>query len=111
MVALNGDASVRRLKGEARPINTEIDRAEILAALGMVDAVHVFGEDTPRELISLLVPDVLVKGADYRLEDIVGTDIVLAAGGSVERFDLIPDKSSTHIIRKAAVEPGPPHEP
>lgn len=111
VVALNSDASTRRLKGEARPINTEVDRAEILAALSMVDAVHVFGEDTPRELISLLVPDVLVKGADYRLEDIVGADIVLAAGGSVERFDLVPDKSSTRIIRKAAVDPGPTDVP
>lgn len=104
VVAVNDDASVRRLKGSSRPINDEIDRAEILAALGVVDAVHVFGEDTPQELIALLTPDVLVKGADYRLEDIVGADVVLAAGGQVLRFELIPEKSSTGIIKKAALK-------
>ena len=83
VIGLNSDASVRRLKGDKRPINTEKDRAEILAALENVDHVIIFNEDTPYKLIKSLKPDILVKGGDWRKEKIVGADIVLANGGKV----------------------------
>jgi len=102
VVGLNADASVRRLKGPSRPVNDEADRALLLAALGFVDAVVLFDEDTPQELIAALQPDLLVKGADYQLADIVGADVVLARGGEVLRCDLVPGRSTTGIIRKSA---------
>ena len=83
VVGLNTDASVKRLKGEGRPINDEQARALVLASLSFVDAVVLFDEDTPYELIKALRPDVLVKGADYKPEEIVGYDIVTSYGGSV----------------------------
>jgi D-beta-D-heptose 7-phosphate kinase/D-beta-D-heptose 1-phosphate adenosyltransferase len=101
VVGVNADASVRRLKGPTRPINDENDRAELLAALSAVDAVIVFGEDTPQALIEALKPDVLIKGADYSVEQIVGAEFVLANGGKVVRFDILPGKSTTNIINQA----------
>ena len=102
IVGVNSDASVRRLKGPTRPINIEDDRAFLLGALGCVDAVVVFDEDTPGPLIARLQPDVLVKGSDYSIDRIVGADTVLARGGQVLTFDLIPGRSTTGIIARAA---------
>lgn len=100
IVGLNSDASVRRLKGETRPVQNEEARAEILGAIGHVDLVVVFDEDTPRDLIARLEPDLLTKGADYRIEDIVGGDIVRQAGGRVLTIDLVPGHSSTRLINR-----------
>jgi rfaE bifunctional protein nucleotidyltransferase chain/domain len=88
------------LKGENRPMIDEQSRAVLLAALSMVDAVVIFEEETPYELISILVPDVLVKGSEYQIEEIAGFDVVLAAGGKVERIDLTDGFSTTELIRK-----------
>ena len=101
IVAINADASVRRLKGPTRPINGEDDRARMLAALTCVDAVVVFEDDTPAQTIAALQPDLLVKGADYALGEIVGADIVLARGGRVLTCPLLPDRSTTKIIEKS----------
>jgi len=100
IVGLNSDASVKRIKGPERPINTQEDRSAVLSALACVDCVVVFEEDTPQKLIELLVPDVLVKGADWKVEDIVGSDVVLRNGGRVETVELVPGKSTTSLIRK-----------
>lgn len=102
IVAVNDDASVARLKGPARPVNGEDDRARVLAAIGSVDAVVLFAEDTPYALIDELQPDVLVKGADYAIEEIVGADIVQRRGGKVVTFDLVPGRSTTGIIARGA---------
>lgn len=102
VVGLNDDASVRRLKGSQRPIVDQQDRAEVLAALKSVDYVCVFSEDTPNEIISALVPDVLVKGADWPLEKVVGKSIVEAAGGSVQTIEFLPNRSTSTIIAKIA---------
>ncbi|HSC60129.1 MAG TPA: D-glycero-beta-D-manno-heptose-7-phosphate kinase [Rhizomicrobium sp.] len=102
IVATNSDASVRRLKGEGRPINGEADRAEVLAALNTVDAVTVFDLDTPKALIDALVPDVLIKGADYEIGEIVGADTVTKNGGKVLRFTLVEGKSSSKVMEKAS---------
>ena len=95
---LNTDASVRRLKGENRPVNDERGRALALASLLFVDEVILFNTDTPRELIEFIQPDVLVKGGDYRPEDIVGNDIVTARGGQVVTIPLVEGYSTTSII-------------
>jgi D-beta-D-heptose 7-phosphate kinase/D-beta-D-heptose 1-phosphate adenosyltransferase len=100
VLGLNSDASVRRLKGEGRPVNAEHDRACVLAALASVDAVVVFSEDTPLSLIDLLKPDVLVKGADYTIDKVVGADIVQAYGGKVLLVDLVAGRSTTATIHK-----------
>jgi D-beta-D-heptose 7-phosphate kinase/D-beta-D-heptose 1-phosphate adenosyltransferase len=101
VVGINTDASVRRLaKGPERPINAEAARARVLAALAAVDAVVPFDEDTPAELIRALSPDVLVKGADYPRERIVGADFVEARGGRVVRVPLVPDTSTTRIVER-----------
>ncbi|HEV2148358.1 MAG TPA: D-glycero-beta-D-manno-heptose 1-phosphate adenylyltransferase [Longimicrobiaceae bacterium] len=105
VVGLNADDSVRRLKGPTRPVNPEEDRAYVLASLQAVDAVTVFGEDTPRDLIAALLPDVLVKGGDYRLEEIVGADEVAAAGGEVVIAPLVPGRSTTSILQRGGREP------
>ena len=102
VVGLNSDASTRRLKGNSRPINPAESRAEVLAALEAVDLVVVFEEDTPLELIKLVRPNVLVKGADYAREDVVGHDVVEAAGGQVILVDLVPGHSTTNIVRRVA---------
>ncbi len=100
VVGLNDDASVRRLKGPGRPVLTAAERAEVLAALAAVDHVILFAQDTPRALIAALRPDVLVKGADWAPADIVGGDEVRAAGGRVERIDLVPGVSTTELLRR-----------
>lgn len=100
VIGLNSDASVKRIKGESRPINTEANRAALLAALFFIDAIVVFGEDTPFNLISTLLPDVLVKGADYSIENIVGAKEILANGGEVKTIEFVEGHSSTSIIEK-----------
>jgi D-beta-D-heptose 7-phosphate kinase/D-beta-D-heptose 1-phosphate adenosyltransferase len=105
IVALNTDESVARLKGPTRPVNTLAQRAQVMAAIRHVDAVVAFGEDTPFNVISALVPDVLVKGADYAVDNIVGADVVRAAGGRVVLAELVPGQSTTGIIAKMR-EPG-----
>ncbi len=102
VVAVNTDASVRRLaKGAGRPIVDEQDRALTVAALESVDAVCLFDEDTPERLIAEIVPDVLVKGSDWRPEAVVGRDVVEAAGGRVELIPLLPQRSTTELLRRA----------
>ena len=98
VVGLNSDRSVRILKGEGRPVLPEAERAEALLALEAVDAVIVYDEDTPRETISALLPDVLVKGADWAEGAIVGRDEVLAAGGRVVRVPLVAGRSSSEVL-------------
>jgi D-beta-D-heptose 7-phosphate kinase/D-beta-D-heptose 1-phosphate adenosyltransferase len=98
VVALNGDDSVRRLKGASRPVNTLADRAAVIAALQSVDAVISFDDDTPLELIRRLKPDVLMKGADYTVETVVGAEDVVAAGGRVALIDLVEGHSTTKVI-------------
>ena len=100
VVGVNTDASVRRLKGPARPVRTEAERAYVLAALAMVDAVVLFDQDTPLELIRALEPDVLVKGGDYTEATIVGAADVRAHGGDVVVIPLTPGQSTTSIIEK-----------
>lgn len=100
VVGLNDDASVRRLKGRGRPVLRVGERAEVLAALAAVDHVIVFPDDTPRALIEALAPDVLVKGADWAADDIVGSESVTRRGGRVERIDLVPEASTTELIRR-----------
>lgn len=100
VVGLNTDRSVRVLKGEARPINQENDRARVLAALGFVDFVTFFDEETPLELINEVIPDILVKGADYKPEEIVGFDTVTQNGGKVMTIALVEGKSTTKTIEK-----------
>jgi D-beta-D-heptose 7-phosphate kinase/D-beta-D-heptose 1-phosphate adenosyltransferase len=97
IVGLNSDASVKRLKGPARPINTQADRALVLAALESVSAVCVFEEDTPYNLVKAVRPDVLVKGGDYKKSEIVGSEFA----GRVVRFALLKGRSTTNIIKKA----------
>ena len=97
IVGLNSDASVKRLKGEHRPVQTEQNRATILASLYMVDAVVIFDEDTPLEIIKSIMPDVLVKGGDYTPETIVGAKEVIANGGKVEIIPLVPGLSTTNL--------------
>lgn len=100
IVALNTDASVRGLKGPSRPVNAEMDRAQVLAALGCVDAVVLFDEETPLHLLTLLKPDVLMKGADYTKEQVVGWQLVEAYGGRVALLPLKDGYSTTNIINK-----------
>jgi len=100
MVGLNSDSSVRKIKGEKRPILSQNDRAEILASLEMVDYVLIFNEETPYKVIARLVPDILVKGADYRKDEIVGKDIVESSGGRVIRVKQVAGRSVRDIIRK-----------
>ena len=99
IVGINSDRSVRKVKGPERPINPEQERAEILAALECVDAVAIFGEETPFEIISAIAPDVLVKGADWAEDAIVGRDIVEARGGRVVRASIEEGYSTTKILR------------
>jgi D-beta-D-heptose 7-phosphate kinase / D-beta-D-heptose 1-phosphate adenosyltransferase len=101
IVGLNTDASVRRLKGQARPIQDEVARAAVLGALAPVDLVVMFDEDTPLDLITRLRPDVLIKGADYRDKSVVGADIVKAAGGKVVFTSMVNGQSTTQLIAKA----------
>jgi len=101
IVGLNADESIRRLKGPERPIQNEIARATVLSSLKFVDAVVIFSEDTPIDLIYALEPDVLVKGADYTLEGVVGGDFVTSRGGSVVLAELVEGQSTTSMVRRA----------
>ena len=98
VVGLNSDASVQRLRGAGRPLVAEADRAAVLVALRSVDAVTLFDEDTPLELISTLLPDVLVKGGDYDLDGIVGREVVDEAGGEVRALPFVEGHSTTSIL-------------
>jgi rfaE bifunctional protein nucleotidyltransferase chain/domain len=100
IVGLNSDRSVRQIKGPDRPITAEAERAEILEALACVDGVVIFDEATPHELIAALQPDVLVKGADWAADAIVGRDIVEARGGRVVRITIEPGHSTTRLVDK-----------
>ena len=98
IVGINTDKSIQRIKGEHRPIQNEFSRASILASLSCVDAVVLFREDTPKQLIELIQPNTLVKGADYEVENIVGSNFVIANGGSVETIPFLEGYSTSHII-------------
>jgi len=100
VVGVNGDASVRRLKGDSRPVRAQADRVYVIASLEAVDAVTIFDEDTPLELVRALQPDVIVKGGDYTPDSIVGADEVRARGGSVVVVPLTPGQSTTAIIER-----------
>lgn len=100
VVGLNSDSSVQKIKGEKRPLLSQNDRAEIIASLEMVDYVLIFNEETPQKIIASLVPDVLVKGGDYKKDEIVGRDMVESSGGQVIRVKKIPGRSTKDIIKK-----------
>jgi D-beta-D-heptose 7-phosphate kinase/D-beta-D-heptose 1-phosphate adenosyltransferase len=100
VVGINSDASVRRLKGDERPVRSEADRAYVLAALAVVDCVVVFGQDTPLELVQLLEPDVIVKGGDYDPSSVVGATETRLRGGSVVIIPITPGHSTTATIAK-----------
>ncbi|MBI5342550.1 MAG: D-glycero-beta-D-manno-heptose 1-phosphate adenylyltransferase [Deltaproteobacteria bacterium] len=106
VVGVNTDASVRRLKGEGRPVQGEADRAYVLASLSCVSYVVIFREDTPAVLIGRVVPDVLVKGGDWKGKEIVGADFVRSRGGSVRTLRYVPGRSTTSILRRASVVSG-----
>jgi rfaE bifunctional protein nucleotidyltransferase chain/domain len=100
IIGLNSDSSVSRFKGPERPLQDQNSRARVLAALQFVDLVVFFNEDTPQELISKLLPNVLVKGSDYLAENIVGADVVKKNGGVVKTIDFVPGYSTTRIVEK-----------
>ena len=100
IVGINTDDSVRKIKGEKRPLVSQDDRAYVVSNLVPVDFVCLFAEDTPISLISAIIPDVLVKGADWSLQNIVGRDIVERAGGKVAAIEFVPDRSTTTIIER-----------
>jgi len=100
VLGLNADESVRRLKGPDRPVNTDADRALVVAALRSVDHVVIFGDDTPLAIIETLLPDVLVKGGDYTRDTIVGADVVEASGGAVRTIPLLEGRSTSSIINR-----------
>lgn len=100
IVGLNSDQSVQKLKGKKRPILRQMERATVLAALQMVDAVVIFDEETPAEIIARIVPDVLVKGAQYEIHEIAGHDTVLNHGGSVKTLELVQGISTTELINR-----------
>lgn len=101
IVGINTDASVQKLKGPTRPIQNENDRAEILASLKSVQHTVLFGEETPLELIQKIKPDVLVKGGDWAIPQIVGSDFVLKNGGKVQSLQFVDGKSTTSLIQKS----------
>lgn len=100
VIGLNSDASVKRLKGETRPVNNEADRKFVLENLKAVDFVFIFEEDTPLKLIKEVNPNVLVKGGDWKVEQIVGSDFVMANGGEVKSLQFVNGYSTTNIIEK-----------
>ena len=100
IIGLNADSSVKRIKGESRPINPQDSRAALLASFFFVDAVVVFEEDTPLNLITALMPDILIKGADYTIDNIVGAKEIMANGGEVKTITFVEGHSSTAIIQK-----------
>lgn len=109
IVGLNTDRSIRRIKGKHRPINPNADRAAVLAALGSVDYVVFFDDDTPAQLIDRLVPDVLVKGADWKPGTIVGAKTVIANGGRVRTIKLTRGRSTTNVINRVLQRYSPRH--
>lgn len=100
VVGLNSDSSVKKIKGKNRPLNNERDRAKVLSSLSMVDYISLFSESTPKRLIKDLKPDILVKGGDWKIEDIVGGDFVRSYGGRVKRIPFIKGYSTTSLIKK-----------
>ncbi len=100
VVGLNSDTSVRRLKGPSRPVSDQQSRAEVLAAFAFVDYVVLFDDDTPLRLIESVVPDILVKGADYKPGEVVGADFVNAHGGKVELLSFVEGQSTTNLVEK-----------
>jgi len=100
IVAVNSDRSVRAVKGPERPILKEETRAEMLAALGCVDTVIIFDEDNPKKVIQCLLPNILVKGGDWAEDEIIGSDVVKAAGGEVKRISFVPGFSTSDLIEK-----------
>jgi len=101
IVGINSDNSVKRLeKSPARPLQNEFSRSSVIAALGFVDAVILFDQDTPKQLIERITPKVLVKGSDYKIEDIVGSEWVISHGGEVKTIDFLPGYSTSSIERK-----------
>ena len=100
VMGINTDDSIKRLKGNHRPVNQEMDRVRLIAALGFVDAVTLFDDDTPLKLISTVLPNVLVKGSDYDIKDIVGGKEVIDNGGDVKTIDFVDGYSTTDIIKK-----------
>jgi len=101
VVALNTDESVQRLeKSPARPLQNEFSRTHVMASLGFVDAVVLFNEDTPKEIIEIMTPDILVKGADYTIENIVGADWVIKHGGAVKTIEFLPGFSTSAVEKK-----------
>ncbi|MDP2365088.1 MAG: D-glycero-beta-D-manno-heptose 1-phosphate adenylyltransferase [Ignavibacteria bacterium] len=103
IIGLNTDDSVRRLKGDQRPVVTQIDRALIVDSLKSVDYVILFNEDTPFNLINNIKPDILVKGGDYQIENIVGADIVQKSGGVVKTIPFVEGKSTTELLSKIKI--------
>jgi len=104
VIGLNTDASVSRIKGDARPIQDQTSRAMLLSSLSFVDAVVLFNDDTPYELIKFIKPDVLVKGSDYQAEDIVGYDVVKEKGGEIVTMDFLEGFSTSKIIERASAK-------
>ena len=100
ILGLNSDSSVKRLKGNDRPINNEIERATVLSALCTISHIVIFKEDTPYKLINHIKPDILVKGGDWKPEDIIGSDIVSSYNGEVKSLSFVDGKSTTDIINK-----------
>jgi len=100
VVGLNSDESVRKIKGDKRPIVPERERAEVVAALGFVDYVVIFNEPTPLKIIKEIKPDILVKGADWAAREIVGADVVKKGGGRISRIKLLQGRSTTNIIKR-----------
>lgn len=100
IIGLNSDSSVKRLKGEARPINNEFDRAELLSELGFVDYVVIFEEDSPVNLLNEIKPDIYTKGADYTIETLPEAKTVIKNGGKIEFISLVEGKSTTNVIKK-----------
>jgi D-beta-D-heptose 7-phosphate kinase / D-beta-D-heptose 1-phosphate adenosyltransferase len=103
IVALNSDSSIRALKGPTRPIQSERARTRVMSALAFVDAVITFEADTPRALITDLKPNVLIKGADYQLKDVVGDAVVEENGGRVDLVQLVPNSSTTRIVESVRI--------
>lgn len=100
VIGLNSDSSVRKIKGEKRPIVPQTERAEVLSGLEAVDYVVLFNEPTPIKLIKTVLPDILVKGADWASHEIVGADVIKAAGGKIKRVKLVKGRSTTNIIKR-----------
>lgn len=102
VVGINSDDSVKRLKGPNRPLQNEADRAEILSSLGAVDFTVIFTEDTPAKLIEQVRPDILVKGGDWKIDQIIGSDFVLSYGGKVQSLQFVDGRSTSKLIEKGA---------